>query len=196
MTTVRLVKSRSLLFVVGIVAACMQRTSAQAEDAGAEHVYVTWEGSEPDRGASAWFIKRFVDTQAEFKTVPQNAPLPAGTAFDVPESRFQRSARYSTFELLVNEYPVADPAVKRIAVIIHDIEINTWQRKIAPETPAVLVAMEKIRSGYGTNSVPLNCQITFFEGVYSKLKESSDQGQQLAFGIPDECDAVSLTKIE
>lgn len=161
-------------------------SAVRAENAGSEHVYVTWEGSEPDRGASAWFIKRFVDIRAVFKTVPQNTPLPEGTAFDVPESRFQRSGRYSTFELLLNEYPVDDRAVKRIAMIIHDIEINTWQRKVATETPAVLVAMEKIRSGYGTVPVPLNCQIAFFDGIYARLKEVKDR-KEFVLEVPSEC---------
>lgn len=184
----RTMSSRHLcLLVCSALVLPICSSAVQTEGNESEHVYVTWEGSEPDRGASAWFIKRFVDTQAEFKTVPQNAPLPAGTAFDVPESRFQRSARYSTLELLVNEYPVSDPVVKRMAVIVHDIEINTWQRKIAAETPAVLIAMEKIRNGFGTEPVPLVCQIAFFEGVYFKLKAASEEGKNLVFDIPREC---------
>lgn len=158
---------------------------ARAESSTASR-YVTWEGSEPDRGASAWFIKRFVDPEAEFVSVPQEAELPEGQPFDVPESRFRRSARFSTFEVLLNEYPVADPAVKQLARTIHDIEINTWTRKVAPATPAVLYALERIVQAHGKAPVPLDCQISFFEGVYRQLS-SPPLPDPLVFDIPDKC---------
>lgn len=157
--------------------------AAQADKPG--NLYVTWEGTEPDKGASAWFIKRFVDPDAEFRTYPHGSPVGDGFAFDVPESRFRRGHRFSTYETLLHEYPVSDPVAVRLGTIIHDLEINTWGKAVAWETPFVEKAVIDIRSRYGEKPIPLTCYIAFFDLVYEKMRIV--QQNTLILTIPGEC---------
>ena len=50
-------------------------------------IYITWQGLEPDKLASLWLIKRFVDQEAEFKLVPKGSLIKDGIPFDVLDSR-------------------------------------------------------------------------------------------------------------
>jgi len=70
----------------------------------ASQIYITWQGLEPDKLASLWLIKRFVDQEAEFKLVPKGSLIKDGIPFDVPSATFKRSHTRSTFEcVLQNE---------------------------------------------------------------------------------------------
>src|SRR3990172_8436895 len=72
----------------------------QAQTVTAIHTYVTWWGTEVDKLASLWLIKRFVDPRAQFIFLPKGT-LPAkdaGTPIDLPITSLRRDARRSCFE--------------------------------------------------------------------------------------------------
>ncbi len=143
-----------------------------SEGSGAEpasHVYTTWEGSEPDKGASAWLIKRFIDKDAKFILKPSGEKLTKGIAFDVPEAKFRRTHNLAGYETLLLAYKVEDPIAKKIGQIIHDIEINAWRAKVYPETIAVERLVRRIQDNYGAEMVSFNCYYDFFDVVYEQF---------------------------
>ena len=78
------------LFVsLGLVFFAAFNTSA-GPAADADHFYVTRDDFEPDKCASIWLIKRFIDPQAVFVIRPAGAPLKPGIPFDVPEAELRR----------------------------------------------------------------------------------------------------------
>jgi len=87
--------------------------------------YETWQGLEPDKLASMWLLKRFVDPQAEFTLVPKGSMISKGIPFDVPSAQFKRSHSQSTFESILQNQRLNDERLVHIGRIIHDIEINT-----------------------------------------------------------------------
>ena len=102
--------------------------------AGPDHHYVTRDDFEPDKCASIWLIKRFVDPQAVFIIHRPGAPLSHGILFDVPEAKIRRYHNRSTFEYILQTWKIDDPKLDYIGKLIHDIEINTWQEKAWPQT--------------------------------------------------------------
>ncbi len=160
-------------------------TATQAQGQGKSALYVTWEGSEPDKGASAWLIKRFIDPSAVFRTVAREAPIEEGIAFDVPQSRFSRTPRYSAYETLLHEYSIDDPGAVRLGVVTHDLEINTWGPKAAWETPFVEKGVWELQQLFGETPIPLDCYIAFFDQVYAGLKQND--GKTLDIEIPALC---------
>ena len=108
-----------------------QTNVAPALKAGAlkDHVWVTRQGVQIDRIASAWLIRRFIDEGARFKFVSGKgyAPQPNEVRFDMFEGEFTHRGDRCTFEVLVGEVSAAgapDPALAAIGEIIHDIDLK------------------------------------------------------------------------
>jgi hypothetical protein len=87
-----------------------------------------------DRLACAWFIRRFVD---------ENARIRYGTdvaadeiTFDMPDATFGHRGDDCSFETLMKVFDINDPAVSRIAQIVHAIDLRD-ERFDAPEALGV-----------------------------------------------------------
>ena len=96
----------------------------------AEVVFSTWDVFEADKCASIWLIKRFIDPRAEIRFFPHGTSITEGIPFDTPEAKFRRYATKSTYETLLEHYDLKDPRLKYIGRIIHDIEVNVWEKKV------------------------------------------------------------------
>jgi hypothetical protein len=143
--------------------------SASVLAADASHLYVTWRGVEPDKAASAWYIKRYVDREAVFEMQAPGSHVARGIAFDTPFARFRRIHNASTFETLLREHPSSDPVVQRIALITRDIEINLWQPKRFPESVVIDSRLKEVAARHAEGDVPIACLIAFFDHVYEWL---------------------------
>jgi hypothetical protein len=118
--------------------------------------YVTWDQMEPDKCASLWLIRRHIAPGARFVFFSVNGDPPPGILFDTPEAEIRRTHRQSTFEVLAARYDVDDPKVQYIGRLMHDIEINIWQRKALAETRRVeSEVLALIGSASGDQAVPL-----------------------------------------
>ena len=129
-------------------------------------MFSTWEGFETDKCASIWLIKRFVDKNAEIKFFPKGSKITKGILFDVPEARFRRYHNMSTYESLLKYYELKDPKLIFIGQIIHDIEINVWEKKVFKETPSVQQTIFSIidQSGSPTEVIEKTCR--YFDRFY------------------------------
>jgi hypothetical protein len=77
-----------------------------------------------DRVACPWLIRRFVDNQAEFLFVPKSllAEVAAQTGaipFDAPGVELGHHEGRCSFESILLRYGLADPALQRMARVIH-----------------------------------------------------------------------------
>jgi len=88
--------------------------------------WVTRRGVQVDRIASAWLIRRFIDPRARFRFVDPHADevRPGEIRFDMAGGEFTHEEDRCTFETLVRRSEVRDPAVGRIAQIVHDVDIK------------------------------------------------------------------------
>ena len=148
--------------------------------------WVTWQGREPDRGATAWYIRRFVDRAAVFRELPQGTlDLGVGAPFDVPQSAFRRSAQWTGFELLLAKYPSNDPTIRRLALIVHDIEINLWQPKGYTESVVIEAAARALSAKFPDYNIPIACFIPWFDAIYTELKTRNTLSEPPR--VPAEC---------
>jgi hypothetical protein len=88
--------------------------------------WVTRHGIHVDRMASAWLIRRFVDPKARFKFVPGNdyAPRRGELRFDMFQAEFTHDGDLCTFEVLLRHFRLAQPALRNLAEIVHDIDLK------------------------------------------------------------------------
>ncbi len=89
-------------------------------------VWVTRKGIHVDRMASAWFIRRFIDSDARFKFVPPKGykPQSGELRFDMFEAEFTHEGDRCTLEVLIDRTGVNDRALGPIAEIVHDIDLK------------------------------------------------------------------------
>ncbi len=87
-------------------------------------VWVTRPRPGVDRSASAWLIRRFIDSKARFAFAPEGKVPQAVVPFDMFHDRgFGHRGEDCTFETLQKEFRIRDRGVKFISEIIHDADL-------------------------------------------------------------------------
>jgi hypothetical protein len=112
--------------VVGILAAIASLAVAASASGGSR--YATTPAVEPDRCATAWVIRRYVDPQATFEFRPEGEMPEGAIPFDLPDAELRRDARRATLEVLIEREHLSDPFVLELGRLVHDVEIGAWAR--------------------------------------------------------------------
>ena len=105
--------------------------------------WVTRARPKTDRIACPWLIRRFIDRDAEILYVPKDDVLTVAytedaASFDAPGARYDHRNGKCTFEVLIDEYDLgADPALTRLAKIVHAADIDT-ETHTDPAGPGLL----------------------------------------------------------
>ncbi|MGQ0584948.1 MAG: chromate resistance protein ChrB domain-containing protein [Reyranella sp.] len=88
--------------------------------------WVTRQGVQVDRIASAWLIRRFIDGQARFKFVPPKGyrPRPGELRFDRYEAEYTHEADRCTFEVLVARFRLEAAGLRAIGEVVHDVDLR------------------------------------------------------------------------
>ena len=90
-------------------------------------VWVTRARPYIDRLGSAWLIQRFIDPQASFRFLlpGQTASLAQGELpFDMAIGDFTHRGELITFEVLLDEFALADQALEKLAELVKAIDIQ------------------------------------------------------------------------
>jgi len=131
-------------------------------------LWVTRKGIHVDRIASAWLIRRFVDTNARFKFVPAKGYSREANElrFDMFDAEFTHEGDLCTFEVLVARLGLDDRALGPIAEIVHDIDLK--DTKFArPETAGIDRLIAGIAMGHPDDESRLERGATVFDGLYA-----------------------------
>ena len=136
-------------------------------------IFSTWEGFEVDKCASIWLINKFIDQNAEIKFYPKGKEIQEGILFDTPDAKFRRYFNMSTYESLIRHYKIKDPNLIYIGRIIHDIEINTWEKKVLKETCTVRDAVNKIIWETNKNDKLIKKINQYFDSLYKGYSDAS-----------------------
>jgi len=121
-----------------------------------------------DRMASSWLIKRFVDPKASFAFIDERdvASLDNATvAFDMRGAAFTHVGDLCTFEVLVKSFGIKDKAVRKIAEIVHDLDVKD-DKYSKPETTGVEEILTGIRKTAKNDLDGLERGMAAFEMLY------------------------------
>jgi hypothetical protein len=126
-----------------------------------------------DRMASAWLIRRFIDGQAQFAfAVDQNAVPADAIPFDMFGVEFSHQGEGCTFERLCTAFQIHDPAVARLATIVHDLDLKDG-RFGAPEATTVGAIIEGLQLAYADDEALLVQGMTLFDSLYRSFEQSA-----------------------
>ena len=100
--------------------------------------WVTRKGVFIDRIACAWVIRRHIDNQAGFKFTadPKYRPKRDELRFDMFDGEFTHRQGKCSFEVMLEEFQLDDPAMLAVSEIIHDIDLKE-DRFGRPETAGI-----------------------------------------------------------
>ncbi|HET9805229.1 MAG TPA: chromate resistance protein ChrB domain-containing protein [Candidatus Acidoferrum sp.] len=137
--------------------------------------WVTRKGIYVDRIASAWFIRRFVDPGAHFKFVPPKGykPLPGELRFDMFEAEFTHEGDRCTLEVLIQRVGRRDPAVNRIAEIVHDIDLKD-SKFGRQENAGIEQVIAGIAMAHKDDDARLDRGSAVFDDLYEYFKRKAD----------------------
>jgi hypothetical protein len=141
-------------------------------------VWVTRQGVQVDRIASAWLIRRFVDPRASFKFVPPKgyAPQQGELRFDMFEAEFTHQGERCTFEVLLGEVLLgeglaqADPALRMIAEIVHDIDLKDGKFG-HPETDGIRTMIAALCAACDDDDERLRRGAALLEDLYGYFRK-------------------------
>jgi hypothetical protein len=121
-----------------------------------------------DRMASAWLIKRFIDPKASFLFIEEQeiAGLDGNIkAFDVRGAEFTHVGELCTFEVLIKSFGIRDKAVRKIAEIVHDLDVKD-EKYGKPEAAGVEGILSGIRKTAKNDTDALERGMVVFEMLY------------------------------
>jgi hypothetical protein len=134
-------------------------------------VWVTRAGVHVDRIASAWLIRRFIDPEPRFRFVPAKGyvPEPGELRFDMFEAEFTHEGDRCTFEVLLERAGLADPALRMLAEIVHDIDLKDGKFARA-EAEGIRTLIDGICAATGDDEERLARGGAVFEDLYTHFR--------------------------
>lgn len=133
-----------------------------------------------DRVACPWLIRRFIDPDAEFVFVAEASLLDearqqGATPFDaprVPQIALNHRGDRCTFEALLEDFHLTDPALARLGLIVRAADVK-GQEEIAPEG----LGLRAIATGFGhacaTDEERLARQWPVYDALYEYVRTQS-----------------------
>jgi hypothetical protein len=133
--------------------------------------WVTRKGIHVDRMASAWFIRRFIDPDAEFKFVPAKGytPLANELRFDMFEAEFTHEGDRCSMEVLFARTGIRDPALVRIGEIVHDIDLKDSKFE-RDETSGIARLIDGIAMSHKDDEARLARASAMFDDLYENFR--------------------------
>lgn len=131
-----------------------------------------------DRVACPWLIKRFVDPDAEFRFVPEadllaTAARERATPFDAtrfPEVKLNHRGARCTFEAILEDFHLTDPALHRLGLIVRAADVE-GQEHAAPEGPGLRALAEGFASLGYSDDERLRLQFPVYDALYQYARE-------------------------
>jgi hypothetical protein len=122
--------------------------------------------------ACPWLIKRFVDPQAQFLFVEEKDLLEKATEegaipFDAPRIgavKLNHRGPRCTFEAIVEDYAISDPALQRLALIVRAADVK-GQENVAAEG----IGLRSIAQGFAAMGLSDEDRLVRQSAVYDAL---------------------------
>jgi hypothetical protein len=131
--------------------------------------WVTREHPRTDRVACPWLIRRFIDPDAVIVYVPRDEVLAfaereGAISFDAPGAKYTHRDGMCSFETLIDEYRLRDPALVAMARVVHGADVAE-DVDITPES----AGLAAIADGFALLDIDDQRQLELELPVYDAL---------------------------
>lgn len=136
--------------------------------------WITRKNVKVDRVACPWLIRRFLDKDAEFLFVEEDQLLRLAERLNaipydaprIPGIKLNHRGQKCTFEAILEDYKVTDPALQRLASIVRAADIK-GQEQTAPEG----IGLRSIAEGFAAMGLSDEDRLARQFPVYDALYE-------------------------
>ena len=132
--------------------------------------WVTRERPKTDRIACPWLIRKFIDPEAEIIYVPPDQVLAVAEkegahSFDAPNAKYTHRGNKCTFEVLIEEYELTDPALLKLAEIVHGADVSDGVT--TPQSAGLRALGEGFRRVFADDQENLRVQSHVYDALYA-----------------------------
>jgi hypothetical protein len=151
---------------------------AAAADLSGGRTWVTREGVQVDRIASAWLVRRFIDRDARFKFVRARGyrPEPGELRFDMFDAEYTHDGDRCTFETLVARFGLRDGALEAIAAMVHDIDFKE-RRFDRDETAGFAALIRGIALAHADDMARIERGAAVLDDLYAAFRRKHGAGR-------------------
>ena len=147
--------------------------------------WITRSNVKVDRVACPWLIRRFVDPNAEFLFVFEDQLLDTARKeeaipFDTnrfPEVKLNHREERCTFEAILEDYKLTDPALHRLALIVRGADVK-GQEHASPES----LGLRAIAQGFALTAINdeerLAREFPMYDALYEYVRQQLKEQQQ------------------
>jgi rhodanese-related sulfurtransferase len=123
-----------------------------------------------DRIACPWLIRRFIDPLARFdyvaaETVLAEAAQRGAVAYDLPGAPVTHRGERCSFDALIEDFAIADPALDRLAAIVRGAD--TDRLDLAPQSAGLLAASLGLSARFSDDHEMLENAMPMYDGLYA-----------------------------
>jgi len=143
--------------------------------------WVTRERPKTDRIACPWLIRRFIDPEAEIVYVPAGDVLDVAEreqahSFDAPSARYTHRDGLCSFEVLVEEYAIDDPAVRMLARIVHGADVAE-DIDATPQSAGLRAVAEGFSYLEADDRRQLELELPVYDALYEWCRREVEAGR-------------------
>ncbi len=140
--------------------------------------WVTRSNVKVDRVACPWLIRRFMDANAIFLFVPEDQLLQTACReeaipFDAPrfpEVKLNHREGRCTFEAILEDYKLTDPALHRLALIVRGADVK-GQEHVSPESPGLRAIAQGFALTGTSDEERLAKEFPLYDALYEYVRE-------------------------
>jgi len=142
--------------------------------------WVTRERPKTDRIACPWLIKNFIDPEAEFLYVAADQVLAVAAredahSYDAPGAKYTHRDGLCSFEVLLDEHSIEDPALARLARIVHGADVAE-DRDATPQSRGLLAVAEGFHLLNLGDHRQLELSLPVYDALYAWCKHEVARG--------------------
>jgi hypothetical protein len=146
--------------------------------------WVTRERPKTDRIACPWLIRNFIDTEAEFLYVQADRVLEVADrekahSYDAPGAEYTHRDGLCSFEVLLDEYELGDPALALLARIVHGADVAE-DRDATPQSRGLLAIAEGFHLLELGDHRQLELSLPVYDALYAWCTQEVEQGRAAA----------------
>jgi hypothetical protein len=132
--------------------------------------WVTRTGIKVDRIASAWLIRRFIDSQARFRFVDLASyrHTSKDLRFDMADGEFTHVRDLCTFEVLCERFQLEAVALRAIGEIVHDLDVKD-ARYNRPDNDGIASIIQGIVASRTADDERLEAGSALFDALYARF---------------------------
>jgi len=126
-----------------------------------------------DRTACAWAIRKFIDSAARFVFVAdiEAARVRGATPFDMRGAELGHHDGRCSFESLLLKYDLADPALRELAAVVHEADVDD-DRFHTPEAAGLDAVVRGLRLVIPDDNVLLAVTDQVYDGLYAWFRRT------------------------